>query len=210
MKILQPINHNFAIWSFLCGDFELKNNVKLLNRKLLHNPDLLSPLENNLRWEVFKSRRNWIAKNIGEMPSFGMIEYTFKDLCSFNSVFGDIKFGDFANEYMIAHKQKRDFKINKVEKPYSSVVYEQKIKQKLEKEYKPVNLEKVLDTKYNNIDNISVALNRTFFIQETFSSTIRVMDGHHRLSAYYWAKKENKKKLPDKLYGFYWRENYNS
>jgi hypothetical protein len=210
MKILQPINHNFAIWSFLCGDFELKNNIKLLNRKLIYEPDLFSPLENTLRWEVFKSRRNWIAKDIGEMPSFALIEYTYKDLCSFNSVFGSVKFGDFAKEYMRAYKDKDEFKIKNAEKPYSSVVYEHKIKQKLEKEYKPVNLEKVLDTKYNNIDNISIALNRAFFIQQTFSSTIRVMDGHHRLSAYYWAKKENKKKLPDKLYGFYWRENYNS
>jgi hypothetical protein len=214
MKIIQPINQHFPMWSFLCGDFELKNNVKLLNKKLLFEPDLLSPLENNLRWEVFKSRRNWIANSMGSSASYSIIQFSFKELANFKSAFSGVKFGEFADEYMRAYKTKTDFCIKKenqcyVEKPHSSVVHEYKIKQKLEKEYKPITLQKTLDTKYNNIDNISVALNRTFIVQENFGG-LRILDGHHRLSAYYWAKKEGNKKLPDKLYAFYWKQDYNS
>ena len=214
MKIIQPINQHFPIWSFLCGDFELKNNVKFLDKKLITEPNLLCPLQNKLRLEVLKSRRNWVVKDMGHSPSFSIIQFSFKELCSFKSVFSDIKFGEFADEYIRSYKTETDFCIKKeerccVEKPYSSVVYEYKIKQKLEKEYKPISLQKVLNTKYNNLDNISVALNRTFLVEENFGG-MRLLDGHHRLSAYYWAKKEGNKKLPDKLYAFYWKQNYDT
>ena len=214
MKIIQPINQHFPIWSFLCGDFELKNNIKLLDKKLLVKPDLLSPLENKLRLEVFKSRRNWIANSMGHSPSFSIVQFSFKDLCGLKSAFSGVKFGQFADEYIRAYKTKTDFCVKKeercfVEKPYSSVVYEYKIKQKIEKEYKPITLQKVLDTKYNNMSDISVALNRTFIVEENFGG-MRLLDGHHRLSAYYWAKKEGNKKLPDKLYAFYWKQSYDT
>ena len=54
-----------------------------------------------------------------------------------------------------------------------------------------------------------MALNRTFIVEENFGG-MRLLDGHHRLSAYYWAKKEGNKKLPDKLYAFYWKQSYDT
>ena len=213
MKIIQPINQHFPIWSFLCGDHELKNNVKLLNKKLLLNPDLLCPVENSLRWQVFKSRRNWIANDMGDSPSFGIIQFSIDELEKFDSCFPKVKFAEFAKEYMSSYHDKRDYCLKRenkevVTQPYSSVVYEHKIKQKIEKLYKQVTLEKVLDIKFNNLNDISIALNRTFIMQKNFGDSLEILDGHHRLSAYYWAKKEGNKKLPDKLYAFYWKQSY--
>jgi len=214
MKILYPINQHFVIWSFLCGDHALKSNVSLLNKKLIEQPDLLSPIENNLRYEVFKSKRNWIAEEMGDRASFALAKIGIEDLKTFQTCFENIKFHEFVLEYKEAHDNKRDMVNDRSQyfmkrhyKPFSSVEYEYAIKTKLVKQYKNVNEKDILDSRQRNSDNLSLALNRCFIMKRNDQYVI--MDGMHRLSAYYWSKVFDKeKKLPKEVFCFFWESKY--
>lgn len=214
MKILYPINQHFVIWSFLCGDHALKNNVDLLGKKLLNDPNLLSPIENQLRYEVFKSKRNWIAEEMGDRASFALGKISIDDLKTFDTCFENISFDDFVLEYKRAYEDKRDMVNDRSQhymkrhyKPFSSVKYEYELKNKLVKTYKKINEKDVLDSTQKNSDNLFLALNRCFIMKK--NDKYIIMDGMHRLSAYYWSKAFDKNnKLPDSLFCFYWESKY--
>lgn len=214
MKILYPINQHFVIWSFLCGDHALKTNVDLLNKKLLNNPDLLSPIENELRYEVFKSKRNWIAEEMGDRASFALAKINIDDLKTFDTCFENITFDEFVLEYKRAYDNKRDMINDRSQyfmkrhfKPFSSVKYEYDLKNKLVKNYKNINEKDVLDINQKNSDNLCLALNRCFIMKR--SDKYIIMDGMHRLSAYYWSKVfDNEKKLPKEVFCYYWEARY--
>ena len=214
MKILYPINQHFVIWSFLCGDHALKTNVDLLNKKLLNNPDLLSPIENELRYEVFKSKRNWIAEDMGDRVSFALAKISIDDLKTFDTCFENITFDDFVVEYRRAYNSKRDmvndrsqYFMKRHHKPFSSVKYEYDLKNKLVKNYKSITEDDVLDFTQRNNKNLSLALNRCFIMKK--GDKYIIMDGMHRLSAYYWSKVfDNEKKLPKEVFCFFWQAKY--
>lgn len=213
MKIIRPINQHFPIWSFLCGDHALKEKVKYINPKLIKQPDLLDPLENSIRLEVFRSTRNWIKKDMGEDCSFALAQIDVSDLDSFKSCFSEIMFNQLPKEYRDSYVEKRDFLLERkqkpdITKPKQSSIDEYDLVKKINKTYKKVTESMVLDTTFNNEQDISIALNRTFLMEES-DGKITVMDGLHRLSAYYWSKVlEKNKKLPNKLYCYYWKANY--
>lgn len=214
MKILYPINQHFVIWSFLCGDHALKSNIDLLGNNLLNNPNLLSPIENQLRYELFKSKRNWIADEMGDRVSFALAKITIDDLKTFETCFENISFDDFVLEYTRAHEGKRDMINDRSQhfmkrhyKPYSSVEYEYELKNKLVKNYKNITEKDVLDCKQKNDTNLSLALNRGLIMKKGDKHVI--MDGTHRLSAYYWSKVFDKqKKLPKDVFCFYFESTY--
>lgn len=214
MKILYPINQHFVIWSFLCGDHALRHNVTLLNEKLINNPDLLSPIENELRYEVFKSKRNWIADEMGDRVSFALAKISIDDLKTFDTCFENISFDDFVFEYKRAYDDKRDMVNDRSQhfmkrhyKPFSSVQYEYELKNKLVKTYKYVSERNVLDYTKRNDESLSLALNRCFIMKKGEKHII--MDGMHRLSAYYWSKVFDKqKKLPKEVFCFFWEAKY--
>jgi hypothetical protein len=87
VKIIKPINQHFPIWSFLCGDHALIDKVKNIDIKLLTKPNLLDPLENSLRLEVFRSARQWIKKDMGEDCSFALAQFSIQELGTFKSGF---------------------------------------------------------------------------------------------------------------------------
>lgn len=214
MKILYPINQHFVIWSFLCGDHALKSNISLLDKKLISIPDLLSPIQNELRWEIFKSRRNWIADEMGDRASFALAKISVNDLKKYDTCFENISFHEFVDEYRKAYDGKRDMVNDRSQyfmkrhyKPFSSVEYEFKLKQKLVKNYKNVIEKDILDIKQQNDENLSLALNRCFIMKKGDKHII--MDGMHRLSAYYWSKAfDNEKKLPKEVFCFFWEAKY--
>ncbi len=214
MKILYPINQHFVIWSFLCGDHALKTNVDLLNKKLLNNPDLLSPIENQLRYEVFKSKRNWIAEDMGDRASFALAKISIDNLKTFDTCFENITFDDFVTEYKRAYDSKRDMVNDRSQyfmkrhyKPFSSVEYEFNLKNKLIKSYKNITEKDVLDSTQKNSDNLSLALNRCFVMKKGDKHII--MDGMHRLSAFYWGKVfDAEKNLPNEVFCYYWEAKY--
>lgn len=214
MKILYPINQHLVIWSFLCGDHALKMNVDFLNKKLLNDPDLLSPIENNLRYEVFKSKRNWIADEMGDRASFALAKISIDDLKTFDTCFENISFDDFVFEYKRAYDNKTDMVNDRSQhfmkrhfKPFSSVQYEYDLKNKLVKNYKNISEKDILDINQKNDENLSLALNRCFIMKK--NDKYIIMDGMHRLSAYYWSKTFDKeKKLPKEVFCFYWEAKY--
>jgi hypothetical protein len=214
MKILYPINQHFVILSFLCGDHVLKDSVSLLNKKLINNPNLLSPVENTLRYEIFKSKRNWISDEMGDRASFALAKISISDLKSFQTCFENIGFHEFVLEYKDAFDNKRDMVNDRSQyfmkrhyKPFSSVEYEFNLKNKLIKSYKSITEKDVLDSTQKNSDNLSLSLNRCFVMKKSDKHII--MDGMHRLSAYYWSKTFDKNNtLPDNLFCFYWEAKY--
>lgn len=214
MKILYPINQHFVIWSFMCGDHALKSNINLLDKKLLNEPNLLSPIENQLRYEVFKSKRGWIADEMGDRASFALAKVSIDDLKTFDTCFENISFDDFVLEYKRAYEDKRDMVNDRSQyfmkrhyKPFSSVQYEYDFKNKLAKTYKPILEKDVLDFTQSNDKNLSLALNRCFIMKK--GDKYIVMDGMHRLSAYYWLKVYDKeKKLPKEVFCFFWEAKY--
>lgn len=213
MRIIKPINQHFPVWSFLCGDHALAEEVKKINPSLLAKPDFLDPLENNLRLEVFRSRRNWIWQDMGDNCSFALAQISIEDLEEYDSCFEQVSFAQLPEEYRNSLFERRDFKIERecktdITKTYVSSKIEHELMKKMCKSYKKVTEKMVLDQTIDSRKNLSVALNRTS-IMEKQDGTIVVMDGLHRLSAYYWAKAINKNKnLPNKLFCYYWKANY--
>jgi hypothetical protein len=214
MKILYPINQHFVIWSFLCGDHALKSNISLLDKRIITTPDLLSPIQNELRWEIFKSKRNWIADEMGDRASFALGKISIDNLKKYDTCFENICFHEFVNEYREAYINKRDMVNDRSQhflkrhyKPFSSVKYEFQLKQKLVKNYKNIKEKDVLDISQRNDQNLSIALNRCFIMKKGDKNII--MDGMHRLSAYYWSKVfDNEKKLPKEVFCFFWEAKY--
>ena len=213
MKIFNPINQHFVIWSFLCGDHALSENIKKINPVLLDRPNFLDPLENNIRIEVFRSRRNWIWQDMGDNCSFALAQIDIEDLEAFDSCFEKVKFKQLPEEYRNSLFERRDFVIKRehkddITKTYVASKIEHELMKKMCKSYKKVTEKMVLDQTIDSRKNLSVALNRAS-IMEKQDGSIVVMDGLHRLSAYYWAKAINKNKnLPNKLFCYYWKANY--
>lgn len=210
MKILQTVNRHIAIWSFLCGDHALKKEVKLISPKLLDDPDFLSPLENKLRFEVFKHKRDWIYQDMTEHVSFGVISFSAKELGNFQTCFSDIKLKAYSEEYKKSFVEVRRFVIERGaykkphEKEIDAVSQEFLIKANLEKSYsKNVNVKTITDSSLRNEKNLWLATNRCFIMKK--NSEYVIMDGNHRLAAYYWSRMLDKNKiLPNKLFGYYW------
>jgi hypothetical protein len=213
MFVKQPLNTNFVIWSFICGDHELKQAIKKINPSLLNKPDIYDPLENNLRMEVFKSRRKWIWDNFGNNVSFGLVRIWPEDLKTMYTCFEDVKFDKFVRAYDLAFKTKSEMKVYNEKdelnhkKPYESVLYEEKLKRKLVKDYMKQNIVTeglVLSTDINNQKNICVALHRAWIMKE--KDKYKIMDGTHRLAAYYWSKVVDRQEtmLPMYLNAFMW------
>ena len=204
MKVISYINQHFPIWSMLDGDHALKNKINLINPKLIKTPDLLSPIENNLRYEVFKTQRNWIVEKMGDRVSFALIKFSYKDLRDFQTCFKDISIREYANEYSRAFRDGDEFKIGTLTKSYNDIDDQMWFVKKVKKQYFNVCSEEVLDPECSN-DSLSYALNRSIIMKD--SGKYYILDGTHRLTAYYLAAKQSEY-LPNDLYGFMFERNY--
>lgn len=207
MKIVGYINQNLPIWSMLCGDHALKNQIKLINSNLLEKPNFLSLIENSLRSEIFKSKRNWIYKKIGPTPSFALIEFTLDDLSKMQTCFADVSFSDYVNQYDKSFYTRVPFKIKKLSKTIEDVEEQYMLMAKLERKYFPVKSQDIVNSNHQNSVDISVALNRSLIFKE--EGKFKILDGTHRLTAYYWSKMlQSNTDLPDKLFAFYCEAGY--
>jgi len=217
MKILKLINQHIPIWSMLCGDHALKVVVNNINPKLLSEPNFLDPLENKLRLDIFRDRREWIWASMKDNVAFALVEIDIEELMTFHTCFSKVSFKEFVEEYAKAHKKGKGFIIKRprhgsdLEKGKESVEYVCKeLATKIEDAYskmtfvlKPKN---VLDPYFTNEKNIYVASNRSLIMKCKDTSNIRIMDATHRLTAYAVSKANKKSPLPNKLYAFYWEE----
>jgi hypothetical protein len=210
MKIIQTINQNIPIWSILCGDHALRGVVNLISPKLLKEPDFLNPLENSLRYEVFKSKRKWMATLFGEQPSFGLVRFTCKELITFDTCFDHINFFEFVKKYDKAYKAKNGFSIERKKhfkedfiKSKEDVIREHALMKKLERKAIHVSPQKVLNSSIQNEKSLSIALNRGLIIKKDMGR-YEVIDGTHRLVAYVWSRWVHKQtKIPGSIYAFY-------
>lgn len=193
MKILKSINTNFAIWSMLNGDHALVENVKKLDKELVEKPDFSSKLENSLRKEVFLSKRKWIHDYMKD-ASLCVAEITFDELLKFESCYSDIKFEQFLDSYQLSTEQSKEFTIvrktkDDVQKGIEAIddikkrVESLKIDLKKQKN-KAVPAWKICSEKYLNSENLWIATNRGLMVKKKDSSTIKVIDGTHRLLSY--------------------------
>jgi len=212
MKTISLINSHVAVWSFLRGDHALLREVKLISPKLLDEPNFLDPLENKIRLEVFKHKRNWIYENMGENASLALVKFTMNELKNFTTCFSEITLGQYYKEHKKTHKEKTDFLIRRskvktdIKKSMAAVEKEFELKEMLLSAQSKVNKNDVLDCKQGNEENLLLATNRCWIMGHNGKNTI--VDGNHRLTAYYWAKKTNKKnKLPNELFCFYFMLN---
>lgn len=195
----------------LCGDHALANQVKMINPELLYKPNFYSSVENTLRYEVFKSKRNWIARRMGDRVSFGIAKISIKDLCAFNTCFSGISFDRYVREYDDVYMgAKHSFKIKSLTKPKEDVDRQHNIMLELEKSYfDDIEIEDVLNTSILNTDDLFVALNRAIIMKDIDNGQYVIMDGTHRLTAYYWSRCIEKLDiLPKHLFCFYFESTY--
>ena len=80
----------------------------------------------------------------------------------------------------------------------------------LEKSYfDDIGAEDVLNTSILNTDDLFMALNRDIIMKDIDNGQYTIMDGTHRLTAYYWSKCIEKLNiLPRNLYCFYFESTY--
>jgi hypothetical protein len=109
MEVVAYINQNLPIWSILCGDHALVEEVKLINENLIKNPKLESTLENKLRHSIFKHKRAFIDETIKNTASFALVSLSFEELMDENLVqtcFTEISFKRFAVSFKTGGKKK--------------------------------------------------------------------------------------------------------
>lgn len=208
MKIVQLINQNIPIWSILCGDHALKECINLVDSRLLKQPNFLDPLENKLRFELFKSKRVWIQETM-QNASFALVQFSLEELFTYNTCFTDVSFKKFSKKYQKSHTNKTGFLIKRprhssdLAKSKEDVKHLMVLATKMETSFvKETTVADVLNPQVKNEDNIFLAANRGFLMQT--SNNIIIMDGTHRLTAYSLAKTKKSSLLPNNLYGFYW------
>lgn len=217
MEIVSYINKHYPIWSLLCGDHALTEEVKLVSPTLLSEPNFFDPLENSLRLELFKSKRKWIYKLFGRNVSFAIAKFDWDEIHELTTCFKGIKLREYALEHKKVFNHKKDkFSIRykyrgkkgKHKKPLEDVEKMRLLQEKMQynKFYHPINLDLILDTKIRNEDNLAVAVNRCFIMNSKHQSKKTIVDGNHRLTAFYLA---NYFRTPPKhFYAYVWEENY--
>jgi len=216
MKIIKLINQHIPIWSMLCGDHALKAVVENINPKLLSDPNFLNPLENKLRLDVFRDRREWIWNSMKDNVAFALVELDIEELMTFKTCFTNVSFKEFAEEYQKACKKGKGFIIKRprhntdLEKSKENVEHVCKeLTTKIENDFSKIQKIKakdVLNPMLNNENNIYLASNRGLVMKSKSSNNVTIMDATHRLTAYAVSKMNKKSCLPDKLYAFYWEE----
>lgn len=216
MKTLKLINQHIPIWSMLCGDHALKEVVNNINSKLLTEPNFLSPLENKLRLDIFRDRREWIWTSMKDNVAFALVEFDIDELMTFKTCFTGVSFKDFVEEYYKANKKGKGFIIKRprhstdLEKSKESVEHVCKeLASKIETDFSKIEKLKakdVLNPMLNNENNIYLASNRGLIMKSKGSDIFTIMDATHRLTAYAVSKMNKKSPLPDKLFAFYWEE----
>lgn len=177
----------------LNGDHALAENVKLLNPNLIEKPNFSSKLENSLRKEVFLSKRKWIYDYMKD-ASLCVAEISFDELLSFESCYTDIKFEQFLDSYQLSVDQNKEFTIvrktkDNIQKGVEAIDDIKKrvksLKTDLKKfQDKSVETWKVCSEKYLNSNNLWIATNRGLMVKKKDSSTIKIVDGTHRLLSY--------------------------
>jgi hypothetical protein len=177
----------------LNGDHALVENVKKLNEKLITNPDFSSKLENNLRKEVFLSKRKWIYDYMKD-ASLCVAEINFDELLKFESCFSNIKFDQFLDSYQISMEQNKEITIirkrkENIQKGIEAINDIKKrvanLKIDIEKQgTKIVPAWKICSEKYLNSENLWIATNRGLMVKKKDSGVVKIIDGTHRLLSY--------------------------
>ena len=222
MRFIAPINQHIPVWSILCGDHALTQAVTKINPSLITKPDISSPLENRLRYEVFKHKRSWIEDTMkGGFASFHIVSFTFEELMDdkqFQTCFSQVSFKRFAEEYWKGALTSTGFSIKRTEdkepiqKTAADVDKILKMAEKLSKDYQSFLLSHengygyVCDLNINSQDSLVAATNRGFLLRKQDSQRVLIYDGTHRLTAYAVGKLMKMKGLPDSLNGFSWEE----
>lgn len=192
----------------LCGDHALKSKIYVIDRLLLDAPNFLDPLENQIRLDVFKSKRGYIVDSLSQ--SFAIAELTCDELGHFQSCYSYVSFNKFVMAYHNANKSrfKSSFKINRkkhfkkdISKNKHDIQNLIKIRDGLEKDVYDLDIDDITNTLLQNDTNIFLAANRA--IIEKQNNKFTIVDGTHRLAAYYWSHTILKHDiLPNKLYAF--------
>lgn len=216
MKTIRLINQHIPIWSMLCGDHALKAVVNNINPKLLSEPNFLNPLENKLRLDIFRDRRDWIWNSMKDNVAFALVEIDIDELMTFRTCFTGVSFKEFAEEYNKANKKGKGFVIKRprhssdLDKSKEAVEHVCKeLASKIETDFSKIEKLKakdILNPMLNNENNIYLASNRGLIMKSKGSDSITIMDATHRLTAYAVSKMNKKSALPDKLFAFYWEE----
>jgi hypothetical protein len=216
VKVIKVINQNIPIWSFLCGDHALIQRSKLISPKLLDDPDFLSPIENRLRYEIFKSKRGYILDELEMSTSFSVVKLSEKDFADIESPFSHVSFDKFIRKYDRAYSFRKGFRIrrrrwfkNDVTKKRESVKSLRDMGEKIKKaclSHPPISFVDVLDTRIRNEEDIVIALNRGMIVKKP-SGKLKIVDGTHRIGSWYWMRHIMKYSyLPDEIYAFYFEE----
>jgi len=213
MEIMQGINTNFVIWSMLDGDHALKANTSFLDQKLIKEPNFSSKLENKLRLEVFRSKRNWIYEMLKD-NSVCIAKFKFDEMLKFNSCYTAVSFEQFLDNYHISKLTNKGFSITRkekdnVEKSLDAIKDVEKRMESLEKDYlkykeKPLKYTKIASHKFLNTNDCWLATNRALIVK-TKDGPTKIVDGTHRLLAYGLMSRINKIENAE-LYAFYWEE----
>lgn len=203
MKIVSYINQHFPIWSMLNGDHVSKNKIDLINPKLIKSPDFLNPIENNLRYNVFKAQHNYIAEKMDDRVSFALIKFSCTELRDFYTCFQNITIKEYAKEYNRAFCEGDYFKIGEITKSYNDIDNQMWLTNKVKRDYFTVYYDDVLNTGCDN-NILSYAINRSIIMKS--DGKYFVLDGTDRLTAYCMAAKQNEQ-MPDELYGFCFERN---
>lgn len=216
MKILKLTNQHIPIWSMLCGDHALKSVVSNINPKLITEPNFLNPLENKLRLDIFRDRREWIWNSMKDNVAFALVKIDINELFTYKTCFTNVSFKEFVEEYDKAHKKRKGFTIKRprhstdLEKSKENVDYVCKeLTTKIETDFlktQKLKAKDILSPMLNNENNIYLASNRGLIMKSKTSDSITIMDATHRLTAYAVSKTNKKSLLPDKLFAFYWEE----
>lgn len=180
MKTIRDCSVHVAVHAVLDGDHALTEKAKLISSKLIKSPDFQSPLENKLRFDVFSAGRKWIAETLDFSSGMAIATFTAEEIGNLKSPFDKFSMKAFAKQYSKAHKNKSGFNFKGVKKSKADVAHVFSIVRKLETNGPFPALHKALVR-----DNM-------------------VVDGTHRLLAYYWAKKIRKADLPD-VKVFHWK-----
>jgi hypothetical protein len=180
MKIIRDCSVHVAIGAVLNGDHALTEKVKLISRKLVDDPDYQSPLENQLRFSVFAAGRKWIADSLGFSTGMSVVVLDVKEVGNLKSPFEKFSMKAFAKKYAKAHKAKSGFTLKGVKKTKSDVAHVFALVKQLEKQGVFPSIHKAL-------------------VRDDM-----VVDGTHRLLAYYWTKKIRKADLPD-IMAYHWK-----
>lgn len=215
MKILSPVNQHIPVWSILCGDHALREEVKKINPELLTKPDFGSALENRLRYDVFTHKRGWIEEKMGRgFASFHVAQFTMEDLMDdslFQTCFTGVTFKRFAEEFWKGGLTNKGFTIERkggkepIEKtPEDSKKIWEMGNQMLGNQ-PGCDLADVTNPKFLNEGNLWVAANRGMVVKQRDGKTY-IYDGTHRITAYAVGKLRQLKGLPDSLLGFWWEE----